>query len=66
MNENVICVDIYCQKCLCFHFECIPLCISRILFSSVENTIIFCCDFLLGLLILNLNLLRVLKLNVCK
>ena len=30
-----------------FHFECIPLCISHILFSSVENTIIFVLTFFL-------------------
>ena len=34
-----------------FHLECIPLCISRILFSKVENDNYFCYDFLLGLLI---------------
>ena len=28
-----------------FHFECIPLCMSRILFSSVKNTIIFVATF---------------------
>ena len=38
-----------------FHFECIPLCISR-------NY--FCSDFLLGLLILILSFVGNLKLNV--
>ena len=46
-----------------FHFEDIPLYISRILFSSVENTIIFCCE-ILDLLILNLSFVaRILKWN---
>ena len=46
------------------HFECIPLCISRISFSSVENTIIFLATFCWVCWFWIYVLSRILKLNV--
>ena len=42
-----MCIRVYaCIYMFIKHFECIPLCISRFLFSSVENTIIFVVTFI--------------------